>query len=118
MDYASCLRRCIAGMRSDGDETESLVALYLGYPVPSLDEWDDVLRETMTYDDVDDPFACMAQYEMRLDRRGLPTAIGMVVQELQEQVQKLAESVGVPDALVPDAIHLLVMTASAEINRH
>jgi hypothetical protein len=107
LDYESCLRACVAGLRSDGNEDAAV--LYLRHPVPSPEEWQDVVRVATRYDDGEHAFVCMQVYEERLIERGLPTVLGKFVADLKG----IAEEVGLPAALLPDAVQLLSMKAPA-----
>ena len=83
MDYETCLKSCIETTRAHGGaNAETDIAIFSGYPVPTAGESADVVEETATYSDAEDPFNCMAQYEMRLDRCGIKTVFCAAVDGL------------------------------------
>ena len=103
MNYQTCVDRIVSILRADGnEEAEADIAAYLAFPLPSEAEWADVLRETATYDDVDDAFACMAQYEMRLSRRGFRTPFESFVEEFLA----IPAKIGMPAEYLPDMLRL------------
>jgi len=89
------------------------VAMLLAYPVPSDVEWNDILRPTAEYEDVHDAFACVGQYEIRLQKRGFKTLLGYVIGNLHQA----ANSIGVPDDRIPDVVTLLYL-AKKSITTH
>jgi hypothetical protein len=89
--YEECLQHCIEMFRPDesNDEIETMQA----YPIPSSDEWSDVLAATLEFEDADDPLALMGTYEIRLRARGYRTVMGDVLDTLYA----LAEKAGIPN---------------------
>ncbi len=103
MDYAECLASCIATLRADNDaRAETDVAMLSCYPVPTRQEWANVLDATAKYENIEDPFACMGQYEIRLHQRGFQTVLDSVVAEYKA----IAARVGLPEEFLADAIVL------------
>jgi len=95
MDYGTCLQQLICDLsRQDTPQAKEDIGTLFTYPIPSANEWADVLRTVAgNNEDTDDPWHCMGEYELRLSKRGMKTVLGTVC----DQLRTIAEHVGVPE---------------------
>jgi hypothetical protein len=101
MKYQTCLKSCIANARLAGATAD--IAMYQSYPQPIAKEWEACLKDVVSRgDDSNDPFACMASYELRLSKRGVRTVLGCLVDELKAAAQQT----GIPHNYTADLIAL------------
>ena len=105
MDYQTCLNACISNALAEGAEADA--ATYRSFPTPSDEEWAECLQEVADcpFEKLENPYHCMGRYEVRLDRRGIKTVLGMVADEFKAS----AIRVGLPFEHLPDAIMLSEM---------
>jgi hypothetical protein len=107
--YQSCLQECIAIAMAEGLETDAKI--YANYPTPSEEEWSECVQELIDLgEDLENPYDCMARYELRLGKRGIKTVLGMV----SDEYEAIASKVGMPLEFLPDAIMLLDLMSKAE----
>jgi hypothetical protein len=107
--YQSCLQECIAIAMAEGLATDA--EIYANYPTPSEKEWSECVQELIDLgEDLENPYDCMARYELRLGKRGIKTVLGMVCDEYKAS----ASRVGMPLEFLPDAIMWLDLTRKAE----
>jgi hypothetical protein len=107
--YQICLQECIAIAIAEGLEADA--EIYANYPTPSEKEWDECVHEVMDLqEDLENPYNCMGQYELRLSKRGIRTVLGIV----SDEYKPIASKVGMPLELLPDAIMSLDFMKKAE----
>ena len=106
MNYGKCLAKCIAVLKAEHSESaERDIARYISHPLPTKEEWRRVEKVMATYEDVENPFDWMGQYEISLGRRGIATVLG----DLVKQMISCAERAGIPHEYIPDAITLMLL---------
>jgi hypothetical protein len=108
-DYQSCLNYCVEVALEEGPK--GAVKIYRSYPVPSSEEWSECLREEANEpsEDIENPLHLMGSYELRLLKRGLPTALGMVFGQMVAEIDAKALEAGLPAEFAVEARRLYLL---------
>jgi hypothetical protein len=116
MPYQSCIEACISIALAEGREIDA--ATFREFPVPSDEEWAECVQEVAneSSQDLSNPYHCMGQYELRLDRRGVSTPLGRATSQMNTELEALALKAGIPNEFVPDAIKLFAMLKIQELS--
>jgi hypothetical protein len=101
--YQTCLNACIRIAIAKGHPETA--AIYRDLPIPSDHEWQECLQEVAEEpsEDLANPHHCMGRYELRLYKRGVPTALSMTVKKVDDAIGEKALRAGMPPEFLADA---------------
>lgn len=91
MEYEQAISDEIRRLEATGKQTKYLVALMEAYPPPNQDEWDACIEAVARKSSVPvKSLACIREYEERIFRGRIPSALGQFVAEAMKEAEEVA----------------------------
>ena len=108
--YQTCLNECIQEAIVEGNA--EIAAIYRDLPIPSDQEWAECLQEVAEEpsEDLGNPYHCMGRYEFRLDKRGIPTALSILVARVDDDIVAMGLQAGIHPDFLDDAKKLFFLS--------